>query len=527
MDIDSEDTPTERRPSHSSPNSSKLSDSPFAQTCSISPLNPNPSFQPIPPGRRPERKTRKWLPNFTARQWLIFGVFVGTNFLAGMVYNMKGPFYPQEAESKGVTPSQYGFVFGIFEFVKVFASPLYGKYMNQLGTRKIFLGSLYIVAICSILFGLLDEISDATTFLVCSLALRVVEAIGSSGYSCALFSIIAHEFPGSVATAFAVLEACFGVGLIIAPPLGGVLYQLAGYPLPFVTVGLLIFTVVNLICVIMPRNFTVRDGDGRATEGFGVFKILRVKGITFAAVGVLTAACSTGFVNATLEPHLRQFNLTPFQTGVVFSTYGLVYAMTAPAWGWVCDRVREPKYITLFGAGCNFIAFLLIGPAPLFKFDTILWVTCVALILHGLALAAIFVSLFILAFSFAVASGMPNDMKTHAVVSGMWTSLLSLGMFLGPSVGGILLDSVGFRWGSLFVICIMACLIVLVFTYLILQKCTIRSPINPDGITADPISTKETAPLLLPTPLPTPDVEDNDLQSQIRQSTSGTYGATV
>ncbi|ODM98602.1 MFS-type transporter SLC18B1 [Orchesella cincta] len=522
------DTPTGTRPSHSSPNSSKLSDSPFAHTCSISPLNPNPS-QPVTAGRRPQKKNRKWLPDFTSRQWLIFTVFIGTNFLAGMVYNMKGPFYPQEAESKGVTPSQYGFVFGIFEFVKVFASPLYGKFMNQLGARKIFIGSLYIVGICSILFGLLDEISDPTAFFVCSLLLRVVEAIGSSGYSCALFSIIAKEFPGSVATAFAVLEACFGVGLIIAPPLGGVLYQLAGYPLPFITVGLLIFTVVNLICVVMPRSFTVRDSEGRATEGFGVWKILKVKGMLFAVIGVLTGACSTGFINATLEPHLRQFGLTPFQTGIVFAIYGLVYAMTAPAWGWICDRVREPKYITLFGAASNFIAFLLVGPAPLFQFDTILWVTCIALVLHGLALGAIFVSLFILAFSYAVASGLPNDMKTHSVVSGMWTSVLSLGMFLGPSVGGILLDRIGFRWGSLFALSIMACLIVLVLTYLLLQKCAIRLPTNPDETDVDSANTKETEPLILPTPLPnvseTPD--DDDLQSQMRQSASSNYGATV
>lgn len=33
-----------RRPSHSSPNSSVLSDSPFGATCSISPLEPDPRY---------------------------------------------------------------------------------------------------------------------------------------------------------------------------------------------------------------------------------------------------------------------------------------------------------------------------------------------------------------------------------------------------------------------------------------------------------------------------------------------------
>lgn len=92
----------------------------------------------------------------------------------------------------------------------------------------------------------------------------------------------------------------------------------------------------------------------------------------------------------------------------------------------------------------------------------VLWVTCVSLVLHGLALGSIFVSLFGLAFSYAVEGGMPNDMKTHAVVSGMFTSVLSMGMFLGPSVGGILFEAVGFRWGSLFVIFYMVFLVSLI-----------------------------------------------------------------
>jgi MFS family permease len=57
------------------------------------------------------------------------------------------------------------------------------------------------------------------------------------------------------------------------------------------------------------------------------------------------------------------------------------------------------------------------------------------------------------------ANGLPNTMSTYGVVSGMWTSILSLGMFVGPSVGGILLDNVGFRWGSVFVLVAMLVLV--------------------------------------------------------------------
>lgn len=52
----------------------------------------------------------------------------------------------------------------------------------------------------------------------------------------------------------------------------------------------------------------------------------------------------------------------------------------------------------------------------------------------------------------ARAYGFPNSIETYGVVSGLWTSTFALGAFIGPSVAGILLDNVGFRNGSMFIV---------------------------------------------------------------------------
>ena len=49
--------------------------------------------------------------------------------------------------------------------------------------------------------------------------------------------MIAKEFPNNVATMFAVLETFFGIGMIMGPTIGGALYELGGFTLPFVTLG--------------------------------------------------------------------------------------------------------------------------------------------------------------------------------------------------------------------------------------------------------------------------------------------------
>jgi len=113
---------------------------------------------------------------------------------------------------------------------------------------------------------------------------------------------------------------------------------------------------------------------------------------------------------------------------------------------------------------CLTTGFLLIGPAPYFPFETNLWIICAGLFIQGLGVGATFVSSFILALRHSVASGLPDNVATYSVVSGLWSSVLALGLFIGPSAAGVLYDEVGFRWGSMTVVVagvLLVCFIVL------------------------------------------------------------------
>lgn len=51
-------------------------------------------------------------------------------------------------------------------------------------------------------------------------------------------------------------------------------------------------------------------------------------------------------------------------------------------------------------------------------------------------------------------AGFPDDLTTYGVVSGLWASSFALGAFVGPSVAGVLFDTVGFRKGTYFIIAV-------------------------------------------------------------------------
>lgn len=173
---------------------------------------------------------------------------------------------------------------------------------------------------------------------------------------------------------------------------------------PFTVLGTLLFAAAILTYAILPGC----EYADLSSQG-GLFKALRIPSVLLAAFSVLAAAISIGFLSATLEPHLRQvntllqrfsvfhsaqtqlqifqddinrrfslfciewmnqFSLSPVVMGLMFVIEGGVYALTAPVWGYLCDRKLQPKVVTLIGSLLVFAGFLLVGPAPFIPMDT-------------------------------------------------------------------------------------------------------------------------------------------------------------
>lgn len=78
--------------------------------------------------------------------------------------------------------------------------------------------------------------------------------MGNAAFLTASFALIAKEFPDSVSVTFASLETFFGLGLIAGPMVGGTLYQIGGYFLPFGTLGSLLFVTAIITFCILPRH---------------------------------------------------------------------------------------------------------------------------------------------------------------------------------------------------------------------------------------------------------------------------------
>lgn len=159
--------------------------------------------------------------------------------------------------------------------------------------------------------------------------------MGNAAFLTASFAIIAKEFPNNVSTTFASLETFFGLGLIVGPMVGGMLYSVGGYFLPFVTLGLLLFLTAVITMSILPKHDEPSESGHSSCKWnwivcascnnwiiprflASLFTLLKIPEVLVCALSIMAASASIGFLGATLEPHLRGFNLTPVVTGKIF-----------------------------------------------------------------------------------------------------------------------------------------------------------------------------------------------------------------
>ena len=88
--------------------------------------------------------------------------------------SLQPPFYPSEAERKGATPSQYGFVYGTLSLAAFIFAPIIGRYGGKVGSKVLFNIGAFTQGLVGILFGFLDFVETTTSFLCLSYTFRFV-----------------------------------------------------------------------------------------------------------------------------------------------------------------------------------------------------------------------------------------------------------------------------------------------------------------------------------------------------------------
>lgn len=124
------------------------------------------------------------------------------------------------------------------------------------------------------------------------------------------------------------------------------------------------FTCAIMTLLVLPHHPVQPD----TSESQGsMLTVLKIPGVLVCTFGICATSASIGFISATLEPHLRQFELSAVKIGVMFIINGGVYAISAPFVGMIVDKCKTPKIASIIGSFCIIIGFSLVGECRKFE----------------------------------------------------------------------------------------------------------------------------------------------------------------
>lgn len=381
----------------------------------------------------------------TTKQERILIVFLALmNYLATCCFSLLAPFFPAEAARKGVSTTVTGFIFGVFEFAVFLSSPIFGNYITKIGSKFMYISGMVVAGSCAILFGVLDKSPDGIIYIVICFACRIIEALGCSAFVTAMYAIVGTVFPKGMTTVVGVLETFSGLGMMTGPAIGGALYTAGGFGTPFFVVGSIVI-IFGLICAYHFPHIE----DHCSKHSKSILYLLKSPLALITGLSISTGSFCLGFMDPNLAQHLSKLNLNVWQIGLMFLIAPGIYAFTAPIWGWLTDQKGYVKTMIITGNIFSAVAMLMLGPTKLISFLPFnLWFTIITLILLGLAIGFSLIPTFKALSNAATQIGMPQNMETQGMVSGLFNSCFSLGAFLGPTVGGVIVDKWGFSWGA-------------------------------------------------------------------------------
>ncbi|KAI1305226.1 MFS-type transporter SLC18B1 [Halotydeus destructor] len=328
-------------------------------------------------------------------------------------------------------------------------SPVSGYLLPRVGGNLLITSGLLITGGAQIVFGTLTHIDDSSTFAILCFFVRSVGAVGSAMVFTASATVICQLFPEKVGFALAISETMIGIGMSGGPALGGILYAVGGFGLPFYFVGAVVLLSVPIAWVIFrSQDLGMIRTEARQRQSMGVLCAIRDTRALIVMIGVIVCSISLTFLEPTYEPHVRIFDLQSYQVGLIFFTAAGLYAIFSPINGYLSDLVKSNYIQMTVGQIFVGVAFLLIGPSPVTGVKQSLTSDILSIILVNIACASAMIPTFKMLLSAITDMGAPDDLTTYSLVSGLWGLSFNLGEVLGTSMGGIFVDYFGFVKGS-------------------------------------------------------------------------------
>jgi len=351
-------------------------------------------------------------------------VVVGLAFFAdSILYYLIVPLLPHYAKTLGLSQMEVGVLFGVYAGALLAGTYPLGRLADRIGRRRPFLWGLVGLGATTFLFAF----SASYPLLLVARALQGLAAAATWTTGLAL---LAEGFPSEKrGQAMATVFAAANVGVLLGPPVSGLLTESLGPRSPFLLAGAIV------LADAVARVLLLGDDESPRGERVGLRGLLADGTVRTLAGAMALGAALWAILESTLPLHLDSALRTgPKEIGILFAVAALAHTVTSPVMGRLSDRVGRKKVLLV---GYVLAAFLLPVPAFLASKGSV-----------GLAMAALGVTTsFVLS---PVSPGLADAVermgsRSFGGVFSLVNIAYAVGMMGGPLLGSALVEAAGIR----------------------------------------------------------------------------------
>ncbi|KAB2814803.1 MFS transporter [Phaeocystidibacter luteus] len=338
------------------------------------------------------------------------------------------PILPVYAENQlELSESLIGIIIGIFSLMQFLFAPLLGGLSDRIGRRPVIVITATITGISYLVF------SQATTLLLLLVA-RGLGGIGGANIGVAQAYISDVVAPENRKRAFAYIGAAFGLGFVIGPFLGGVIYESLGFSwVGYIAAGIS-FANVLLAWRFLKEPENVKRDVNRPLFKNPIMEIIRasrtraIGGLMLITFVFMSAFAMMQAMAALLWENI--YNLTEKEVGYMFAFIGSVaFIIQGGFIGWFQKRLSDKRLlvygIILVGVGLSGLSLV---PEEYFIPYEFFFIICMSL---GMAFFTPTMS--------SLLSTLSSSSEQGTILS-VNQGVSSLARVVGPFVGGLLYE---------------------------------------------------------------------------------------
>lgn len=355
------------------------------------------------------------------------------NFIIGMGFQISMPFVALYVKQLGhfnhfQLSFWSGLAFSASFFVSSWMAPIWGKFADRHGRKKVLMLSATGMGIFSVLMGIALNVYELVTF-------RLLQGF-FSGYVANTSALIASSVPKEHSgKALSTLATGTTSGMLLGPLIGGFIAEIFGYRISFMLTGLgYLIVLLSTIFLVHEHNFTPVSKD-ESLSARQLFSKLKYPQVVIGMI-ITTLIIQAGnnsispIISLYVEQLLHGHGRVALMSGIVSALPGIATIIAAPRFGALGDRIGTHKILL---AGLIFAILVYIPQAYVFN----IWQLAGLRFLVGISDAALIPQVQTLLAKY-------SPQKYSGSIFSYNQALQFLGNIVGPMLGSVVSGMFGY-----------------------------------------------------------------------------------